>query len=261
MATLVIENNLYKTSTTDSVWNTYGTGATATYGTGMTKASTIWYDYNNCTAASDNDLWWPAYGTNCYGTNKIYTTVSSKEYCQFAQWLDQASNAYYRWTWYDSHITPTVRSPRDRLREIIQSRHAPAVLRSRKHLALVQDPREIRARETLRRVLGEEKFRRFLRDGFTTVQARSGLVYQIFPGHNMTNVYRDGRKIERLCVVLRGNFPPTDSLIMRYLLILNDERDFRSHANKFTVYPENMQPQQVSQQESLTEVYRRLKVA
>ena len=47
--------------------------------------------------------------------------------------------------------------------------------------------------------------------------------------------YRDGKKTECLCVVLQGGFPPTDSLIMRYLMILNDENGFRALANKQSI--------------------------
>jgi hypothetical protein len=125
----------------------------------------------------------------------------------------------------------------------------------------VTDVRETRARETLLRVLGEDKFKRFLKHGFVSVRAKSGLVYQIFPGHGITNVYEDGEKVERLCVVLRGNFPPTDSLIMRYLLILNDERDFRSHAIKHTVYKKRPEEKAVIKKiEPLQEVWNRLRV-
>jgi len=250
MATII--QNYADCTTSGSEWkqyiNTWKTYKTNT----IYQPCTIWYDNDSST-----DSIYPTYGTSA--------TATAKAYCQILDWATEADNTYYRWTWKsdwssDGYMA-VPRSPQSRLREIIQSRQAPTVLRSRQHLALVQDPREIRARETLRRVLGEDKFRKFLKNGFTTVRAKSGLVYQIFPGHGITNVYRDGQKVERLCVVLRGNFPPTDSLIMRYLLILNDERDFRSHAVKHTVYPDQLQPTPVVRNEPLTEVYRRLKVA
>lgn len=143
--------------------------------------------------------------------------------------------------------------------DIIRGRHAPVILTSRRSIAVAADAREIRARETLRRVLGEEKFKRFLKHGFVSVRAKSGLVYQIFPGHDMTNVYRDGQRTERLCVVLSGSFPPTDSLIMRYLLILNDERDFRSHAIEHRV--RELEPQKQVSDESLNDIWQRLQIA
>lgn len=147
-------------------------------------------------------------------------------------------------------------TPQERLREIIRSRHAPAIHGTRKPMQQPKDIREIRARETLRAVLGEDKFRQFIKNGFVTVRAKSGLVYQIFTGHGITRVYDKGKQVERLCVVLRGSFPPTDELIMRYLLILNDERDFRKHAIKHTVSrPEKVQP--VSDK-SLMDIYREI---
>ncbi len=150
-------------------------------------------------------------------------------------------------------------TPQQKLKEILQKRQAPLVIVSHKTMVRTSDLREIRARETLRRVLGDEKFRSFIKKGFVSVRAKSGLVYQIFPAHGVTAVYRDGEMIERLCVVLRGKFPPTDSLIMRYLLILNDERDFRKYALKHTIIQKKAAP--VVDDRPLTEIWKGLKAA
>lgn len=128
-------------------------------------------------------------------------------------------------------IQPDMPSVADRIKRIIAERCAPNFIRDRRALDHTPDIREIRARQTLRRVIGDDKFRDFIRKGFISVRGKSGKYYQIFPGHNITSVYVCGKMIERLCVVLSGNFPPTDSLIMRYLLILNNEDQFRSLAN------------------------------
>lgn len=168
---------------------------------------------------------------------------------------DNADTCWY----YNYGITPA-KTPKERLREILDSRMAPGVLSSCKPLGYTQDVRELRARETLQRVLGEDKFRDFVRRGHVTVRAKSGLVYQIFPGHEITRVYDRGKMVERLCVVLTGEFPPTDSLIMRYLMILNNEQQFRSYAIKHGV----IQPQfhaAAEDQRSLAEIYRELKKA
>ncbi len=124
------------------------------------------------------------------------------------------------------------KTPRERLMEMLQQRQAPQIVVAREPILAPKDMREVRARETLRLCLGEEIFRSFLKNGFVSVRAKSGLIYQIFPGHGITRVYKQGRMVERLCVVFRGNFPPADSLVMRFLLILNDEAEFRSHAVK-----------------------------
>ena len=73
-----------------------------------------------------------------------------------------------------------------------------------------------------------------------------------------SNVYRDGQKVERLCVVLKGDFPPTDSIIMRYLIILNDENRFRQYAIKHHIMHE--QPVIIPEdQRSLSEIFKELK--
>jgi hypothetical protein len=145
----------------------------------------------------------------------------------------------------------------ERLREILDSRMAPKVISTCKPLGYTQDVREMRARETLRRVLGEIRFRDFVRRGSVSVRAKSGLTYQIFPGHDFTNVYNSGKMIERLCVVLQGGFPPTDSLIMRYLMLLNNESQFRSYAVKHGLPMVNVSKQPDGR--SLVDIYKEIK--
>lgn len=135
------------------------------------------------------------------------------------------------WT-YGSAWTAPIVPPGERIRQMIRERIAPAFHRNRTALGLSHDIREKRARGTLRRIIGEEKFRRFIRDGFITVVSKTGLTYRIFPGHGITEVYARGIMVERFCVVLTGQFPPTDELLMRYLLILNDEGEFTKSARK-----------------------------
>lgn len=151
-------------------------------------------------------------------------------------------NEYGWYSWGNTSATsdawvlsqPAPKSPSDLLREMIQARQVPMVFTpTRRPLAAQAPTRELRARATLRRVIGDEKYRRFIKHGFVAVQAASGKVYQLFPGHEMTKVYVNGKLTEKLCVVLSGDFPPTDSLIMRYLMVLNDEDDFRSRANRW----------------------------
>lgn len=147
-----------------------------------------------------------------------------------------------------------------KVKEMVTSRcQAPNIIRNRRALDSTTDIREQRARETLRRVIGEDKFFSFLRNGFVTVRAKSGLVYQIFPGHGFTRVYEKGQEKEQICVVLRGDFPPTDSLIMRYILILNNEKKFRDMANCLQPYKkyEKMGPQP---RKTLAEEFRELKL-
>lgn len=132
-------------------------------------------------------------------------------------------------------IEPQFPTPVERIRAIMQERSAPRFIRDLRALNAPCDIREVRARETLKRVIGDNKYRDFLRKGFITVtNPKSGNTFQIFPGNGMTNVYFRGKMVEKLCVVLQGDFPPTDSLIMRYLMVLNNEQGFRAKANVFS---------------------------
>jgi hypothetical protein len=141
--------------------------------------------------------------------------------------------------WRSSYVFPT---PAAQLKEILKSRRFPGIITQTKPMGHTLDAREVRARETLRRVIGDDKYKNFLKQGWVSVKAKSGLTYQIFPGHGITSVYKQGKMIERLCVVLSGNFPPTDSVIIRYLLILNNETMFRNKAVKHGVHPRVKHP-------------------
>jgi len=138
------------------------------------------------------------------------------------------------WTSQSGWFMPS--SPAKRLREILQSRMAPVFISSRKPIVVVADVPEMRARETLRRILGEKGYRLFLKNGFVTVRGKSGRFYQLYPGQKFTSVWENGKMIEQLCVVLSGAFPATDELLMRYVILLNDENHFRSLANKQPAY-------------------------
>ncbi len=128
---------------------------------------------------------------------------------------------------YGCYVLPTVA---EQLAQILAARRAPAVRSRTQPVGHAADDREVRARETLRRVIGEARYRNFLRTGWVSVKARSGLVYQIHPGGHITEVYDRGKMVEKLCVVLDGGFTPADSLLIRLILIQSDEKFFRSKA-------------------------------
>lgn len=232
---------------------TYGAGATITAITDdALGAGTTFKTYNTnwrIKYAGTGDLqsdWIPCTTTGMSGYSSYYKTYSSASTCYLGQWT---------WDNYSGEIKP--RTPETRLREIMRTRMAPVII-VRTPAGLAQDQREEAARQTLRRVIGDRKYRRFLSHGHITVRGQSGLVYQIFPGHGITRVYKDGVQTERLCVVMKGDFPPTDSLIMRFLLILNDEADFRSHAITHQV----LHPKVAAAPDSrnLAEVFKQLKL-
>lgn len=240
----------------------------------------MWVDSVNCKAylyeawnnsTTSSSVWHDDYNTITTSNVKDYfvRSVIAYENNKYQYWMDYDTNtksatgrmtlewATSDWVAYDCRYT--LKNPAEKLRDIIRDRQCPYVIGSRKHISPSVDQKELRARDTLQRILGDEKFRRYLRDGFISVRARSGKVYQIFPGHGITRVYENGQMVERLCVVLSGSFPPTDSLIMRYLLILNDERDFRSHAIVHPVIKKSNKSTIIANPETLTDIWNRVR--
>lgn len=96
-------------------------------------------------------------------------------------------------------------------------------------------PEEIRALQLLRKMVSEEVFRRYLKDGFVTVRGPSGYTYQIYRGEAANvRVYspRMGQ-IAALCVHLKSAYkcPPTDSVVAKMLLAEMDEPGLWQRAN------------------------------
>lgn len=134
-------------------------------------------------------------------------------------------------------------------------------------------PQELKARETLREMITESEYRRYITNGFIMVKAKSGLWYQIFnkqAGYWVFS-FKDGKMFERLCIHTDSICPPTDHVINMKVLAEIDEESLRKGANitkEFTKDPlygnviGDLRPQAaLEKQESLLDVYRRLKVA
>jgi len=154
--------------------------------------------------------------------------------------------------------------PLAKLREIIRSRQAPAIIVHSTALRSTTDIREIRARQTLRRLIGETAYQRYAVRGFITYRGvETQRTYQIFPGHGKTKVWKDGKQIEELCVVLSGDFPPTDSVVMRLLLIQESEERFKKIANVFPAYAPNLnrQVEAAKPSDNLPQLFHSLKLA
>ena len=90
------------------------------------------------------------------------------------------------------------------------------------------------AMETLREMISEAEFRKYLRYGFVLVKSRSGKTYQVFRNKWHTKVWKGGKLIEEICVRIKDkNIPPTDNVIAFKTLIEADEEDFKSLGNVY----------------------------
>lgn len=197
-----------------------------------------------------------AYPTTVGSTSTIYRILNTDN---AATATTPTIGIYYN-TNVPGYLATPAKTLEQRIKELLRQRIAPPIYTHAKPLGFTKDLREIRARETLHRVLGDDRYKSFLKKGFISVIAKSGLIYQIFPGHDFTKVYNRGIMVDRYCVVLQGGFPPTDSLIMRYLLILNNEKMFESLAHKHgAVQPHDVSVQNDSR--SLLEIFKEYKKA
>lgn len=151
--------------------------------------------------------------------------------------------------------------PGDRMRACIRQRTFPHIF-VRNNVPppeTIIDLRERRARQTLCRVIGKQAYASFRSKGYVHVRGKSGKTYQVFPGHQMTRVYERGERLEDLCVVLSENYAPTDNLIMRMVLILNDEVGFRKLANVHVPWRGNSVSVIMREERSLVELWNRFK--
>lgn len=130
------------------------------------------------------------------------------------------------------YIEPKPLTKEERIRQQLRQKLAPQILTRRFGVGRTSKDSEKKAREALRAIIGDQRFQRYLKHGFITVKGQSGLIYQVFPGHNMTRVWKNGKPVEKLCVVFcDSSVPPTDSVIMRLMMILDSEEEFRQRSN------------------------------
>lgn len=95
-------------------------------------------------------------------------------------------------------------------------------------------PEEQIALETLRELISESDYRKYVKHGFLMVQGSDGDMYQVFRTRSHTKVWRDGKVIEEICVRIKdGNVPPTDNVIAFRTLIQINAEAFKEMGNRF----------------------------
>lgn len=95
--------------------------------------------------------------------------------------------------------------------------------RRRKALELPQSAAELKARESLRDLLTETAWRRYVTNGFIMVQGKSGRFYQIFNNQRNTVVYEKNKAVASICIHTDNTVPPTDHVLSLKLLVELDE--------------------------------------
>jgi len=94
---------------------------------------------------------------------------------------------------------------------------------------------EMTAIETLREMITETEFRKYMVHGFILVKGTSGKIYQIFRRTKHTKVWYKGQLIEEICVRIRfdQNVPLTDNVIAFKIMIETDEEEFKKLGNVY----------------------------
>jgi len=93
----------------------------------------------------------------------------------------------------------------------------------RKYIAAKVSPQELKARETLRDMITESEWRRYVTNGFIMVKAGSGYWYQIFNSGRNTQVYKNGKRINSICIHTDRECPLTDHVINMKIMAELDE--------------------------------------
>lgn len=192
---------------------------TTSYTCRSTSSSLI-YDFPN------NNLWQPNFK---YTFEE--TTVGSIS--QYRIW--KCSNYEYLCTYcYTVYREDTPETPIEVKRRELKSQLT-IIVKSRAQEVFTFPDNELVAMQTLREMITEVEYRKYIKDGFITVRGQSGKVYQIFRNQSHTKVYYQGELIEEICVRLQGNTPPTDSVIAFKTMIEVDEENFAALGNRYNM--------------------------
>lgn len=97
----------------------------------------------------------------------------------------------------------------------------------------IDDP-EKKALNTLRDLLSEKDFKKYLINGFIMVRGNSGKFYQIFKNQKHIRVYEKGILIKELCIHTDAKeVPPTDHVLNIKVMIECDELSLWNNSNNY----------------------------
>jgi hypothetical protein len=151
------------------------------------------------------------------GTGPVYVTGNT-------DWLTIGGSNLY--------VYPQV-SKEDEFKNKLKSNLA-IIVKSRVESPGIDTPAERVAMETLREVISEAEFRKYLRYGFVLIKGKSGATYQIFRNRSHTKVWQNGELVEEICVrIPDAKIPPTDKIIAFRQIIQTSEDEFKKLGNVY----------------------------
>lgn len=117
---------------------------------------------------------------------------------------------------------------------------------------------ECKALKTLRDLITERAYRRYLTNGFIMVKGKENF-YQVFRDSRHTKVYRDNRCIKEICINTTKDCPPTDHVINLKLLIEFDENEIWNGGNTYHHISDRIPSIEQQPQSRLIDRYRMIK--
>lgn len=110
------------------------------------------------------------------------------------------------------------------------------IVKSRAEFTSHFSSQEWTALYTLREMISEADFRKFLKFGFILVTGKSGHIYQIFRINHHVKVWDRGNLVKEVCVYLTDEkIPKTDKVIAFKTIIETDEESFLKMGNVYNM--------------------------
>jgi len=241
-------------------------------GIGSYNTATILYNTSASATSSTYDAWTTvAPNTITWSTNK-YNYTNDYNTTDNYTWSTASDNWLHHYDGDTGTLSLTSKliglgyrnskpkTAQEKLQEIIQARHTPAIHTNRQVMRVSADPREVKAHDTLQLLIGPQRYRQFLKNGYVTIHSQqNGKTYQVYPGTKFTHVYDHGKREQDLCIYLAHDFPPTDQLIAKILLIQTDPNHYHRIANKHRPSQKSILAPLPASTLSLPEIYKELK--
>jgi hypothetical protein len=124
-------------------------------------------------------------------------------------------------------------STRDQIKKSLKENLTVLIKHRNSPIPVNQGNPEHQALLTLREMISEAEFRKYLKDGFLLVKIKNR-TYQIFRDKPHTKVYQDGKLIEEVCVRIKDKkIPATDNVIAFKTILEVSEEQLRSMANVY----------------------------
>jgi hypothetical protein len=250
---------LYSTSSLTQLWNeaatTYRSDITGKYGygaidcgtgsnytswlqVGATGSNYVKYKVDSAATSGSYKLisnYWTDATSVTYTPSEIEYTTSATELSagvlrDWATYGNACNIQYVPWVSYIYNTNPA-ETKRERLRNnlviAVKSRATP--------LGNASGP-ELVALETLREMISESDFRKYLKYGFVLVEGASGKIYQVYRSRAHTKVWENGKIVEEICVRISDhNIPLTDNVIAFISMILASEDEFKKLGNVYNM--------------------------